>query len=101
MRSFAPHALRHRYASMLSMAGVQTRIMQEVLGHSKGSITHDTYSHVLLVGEPPERLRALRRGVLVVSSGGMMLAANDDLPANRPLDEGMGSTGIEPVTSRV
>ena len=60
---------------MLSMAGVRTRIIQEVLGHSKGSITHDTYSHALLVGEPQERLRALRRGVLMVSSGGMMLAA--------------------------
>lgn len=44
-RSF--HTLRHTHASILLSNGVHPKIVQERLGHSKISITLDTYSHLV------------------------------------------------------
>lgn len=41
------HDLRHTHASLLLEQGVHPKIVSERLGHSKVSITLDTYSHVL------------------------------------------------------
>jgi integrase len=41
------HDLRHTCATMLLLANVNPKIVSERLGHSKVSITLDTYSHVL------------------------------------------------------
>ncbi|MDW7671855.1 MAG: tyrosine-type recombinase/integrase [Bacillota bacterium] len=41
------HDLRHTHATLLLQAGVHPKVVQERLGHSKISITLDTYSHVL------------------------------------------------------
>lgn len=41
------HDLRHTAATLLLLAGVNPKIVQERLGHAKISITLDTYSHVL------------------------------------------------------
>ncbi|WP_018130970.1 site-specific integrase [Effusibacillus pohliae] len=41
------HDLRHTHASLLLQQGVHPKIVSERLGHSKISITLDTYSHVL------------------------------------------------------
>jgi len=49
---FTPHDLRHRYISLLVMAGVPLPVVREVVGHSRASVTRDVYSHVLL-DEPP------------------------------------------------
>ena len=41
------HDLRHSAATILFVAGVNPKVIQELLGHSKISITLEVYSHVL------------------------------------------------------
>jgi integrase len=41
------HDLRHSTASLLLAQNVHPKIVQELLGHSKISVTMDAYSHVL------------------------------------------------------
>ncbi len=41
------HDLRHTHATLLLLAGVHPKVVQERLGHSSIVITLDTYSHVL------------------------------------------------------
>ena len=43
-----PHDLRHRYASVKIAEGVPVTQLAAQLGHSRKSLTLDTYSHVLL-----------------------------------------------------
>jgi integrase len=43
-----PHDLRHRYASVKIREGVPVTDLAAQLGHSRKSLTLDTYSHVLL-----------------------------------------------------
>jgi integrase len=43
-----PHDLRHRYASVQIGRGVPVTQVAQELGHTKKSLTLDTYSHVLL-----------------------------------------------------
>jgi integrase len=43
-----PHDLRHRYASVKIAEGVPVTVVAAQLGHSRNSLTLDTYSHVLL-----------------------------------------------------
>jgi integrase len=45
---FHPHDLRHRYASVKIAEGVPVTTLAAQLGHSKKSMTLDTYSHVLV-----------------------------------------------------
>ena len=40
------HDLRHSAATLLLQMGIQPKVVQELLGHSKISITMDIYSHV-------------------------------------------------------
>lgn len=42
------HDLRHTWATLALQAGVHPKIVQTRLGHSKVSITLDTYSHVMV-----------------------------------------------------
>ena len=58
----SPHDLRHRFISLLVLAGVPMPLVREIAGHGKQSVTHDVYSHVLL-DEPTWRLEELRRAV--------------------------------------
>jgi len=44
---FHPHDLRHRYASVKLREGVPVTDLAAQLGHTKKSLTLDTYSHVL------------------------------------------------------
>jgi integrase len=60
--TFTMHDLRHRYVSLLVMAGVPLPLVRSVVGHSRASVTLDVYSHALL-DEPAESLAA-RRAVL-------------------------------------
>jgi integrase len=48
---YHPHDLRHRYASVKIAEGVPVTTVAAQLGHSKKSLTLDTYSHVLLENE--------------------------------------------------
>ena len=41
------HNLRHSAAIILFVAGVNPKVIQELLGHSKISMTLEIYSHVL------------------------------------------------------
>lgn len=41
------HDLRHTFATMALKAGIHPKIVQEMLGHSKVTITLDMYSHVI------------------------------------------------------
>lgn len=45
---YHPHDLRHRYASVKIAEGVPVTDLAAQLGHSKKTLTLDTYSHVLL-----------------------------------------------------
>jgi integrase len=47
LRRITFHGLRHTSATLLLQAGVSVKIVSERLGHSKVSMTLDTYSHVL------------------------------------------------------
>ncbi|MEG1751301.1 MAG: tyrosine-type recombinase/integrase, partial [Raoultibacter sp.] len=40
------HELRHTYLSMMAMAGVHPKVMQELAGHASSQTTMDIYSHV-------------------------------------------------------
>ncbi len=44
---FRPHDLRHTMATAALLAGVHPKVVQERLGHSRISVTLDTYSLVL------------------------------------------------------
>jgi integrase len=46
--NYHPHDLRHRYASFKIAEGVPVTDLAAQLGHSKKSMTLDTYSHVLI-----------------------------------------------------
>jgi integrase len=63
--TYTPHDLRHRYTSLLVMAGVPAPLVGRIVGHRRVSVTLDTYSHVLM-DEPAERLAALRRAAYTV-----------------------------------
>ena len=41
------HDLRHTFASLMLLGGVHPKIVSEMLGHSSGAFTLDTYSHVV------------------------------------------------------
>ncbi len=41
------HDLRHSTATLLMSMGTHPKIVQEVLGHSRVTMTLDVYSHVL------------------------------------------------------
>jgi integrase len=45
---YHPHDLRHRYASVQIARGVPVTTLAAALGHSKKSMTLDTYAHVLV-----------------------------------------------------
>ena len=44
----SPHELRHRYASVQIACGVPVTQVAAQLGHSRKSLTLDTYAHVVI-----------------------------------------------------
>jgi integrase len=58
------HDLRHTAASLRLAQGVHPRVVMEILGHSKISVTMDTYSHVIpaLNKEAANRIEELLNG---------------------------------------
>lgn len=49
------HALRHTFASNLINAGVDIKVVSQLLGHSSVKITYDTYVHTDL--SRPHKIR--------------------------------------------
>lgn len=47
VRQRPPHHARHTYATLSLAAGVPVHVVSAVLGHSKASVTLDTYAHYL------------------------------------------------------
>ena len=47
-----PHDLRHRFASVKIAEGVPVTVVAAQIGHSRKSLTLDTYSHVLVDIDP-------------------------------------------------
>lgn len=41
---FAPHDLRHTYASLAIQAGAHAKVLQRALGHSSASMTLNRYA---------------------------------------------------------
>lgn len=41
------HDLRHTYATLALANGVPIRVVSDTMGHSRSSVTIDTYAHVL------------------------------------------------------
>jgi integrase len=58
------HDLRHTHATLLLMANVHPKVVQERLGHSSINITLDTYSHTIpsMQSEAMKHLDDLVRG---------------------------------------
>ena len=103
--AYSPHDLRHRYISLLVMAGVPLPLVREVVGHSRASVTLDVYSHVML-DEPPEALAARRSLVMERDDrdsrdASVMPRDSADTPetrARKGITGEVGDTGLEPVT---
>lgn len=47
MESFSAHSFRHTFATRCFEAGMQPKMVQELLGHANISMTMDLYTHVL------------------------------------------------------
>ena len=98
-----PHDLRHRYISLLVMAGVPLPLIGQVVGHSRASVTLDVYAHVLLA-EPEARLCALRAGVMrsgatpVLPEQLAFRPENDESPAKSRASAEVEDSGLEPLT---
>lgn len=45
VRELSPHATRHTFATMLSQQDVRTEDIQKLIGHSRYSVTAETYIH--------------------------------------------------------
>ncbi|MBM7540193.1 tyrosine-type recombinase/integrase [Amphibacillus cookii] len=62
------HDLRHTHATLLLKLGENPKVVSERLGHSRVSITLDTYSHVLpdMQESTAERFSAFLHGQKVV-----------------------------------
>jgi integrase len=59
-----PHDLRHRYASVMINQGVPVTQVAAQFGHSRKSLTLDTYSHVLLDALCGRKKRCVRGGAI-------------------------------------
>lgn len=85
-RHHHPHDLRHRFGSLLSLAGVDPALAQKIMGHSNIAML-GRYTHVVL-DEPEDRLRELAEAVdhvyrparLRGASVGSREDSSDDLP---------------------
>jgi integrase len=101
-----PHHLRHRYISLLVMAGVPLPLIRQVVGHGRASITLDVYPHVLLAA-PEARLCALRAAVMrsgatpVLPEQLRFRPQNDESPAQGRASAEVEHSGFEPLTSWV
>ena len=103
--SYSPHDLRHRYISLLVMAGVPLPVVRGVVGHSRASVTLDVYSHVL-IDEPPDALAARRSLVMELDErdsrdAPVMPRSDRSTPETRSrkgVTGEVGDTGLEPVT---
>ena len=45
--SYHPYCLRHSYATLALAAGIEAKVVSEMLGHSSVAFTLDTYAHVI------------------------------------------------------
>jgi len=95
------HDLRHTTATLLLTQGVHPRVVMETLGHSKVSLTLDTYSHVL----PGLQAEAAKR---MQDAIGCQIGCQDE--DERPpgtneaadsLEKLVSREGIEPSTRRL
>ncbi len=98
---YSPHDLRHRYISLLVMAGTPLPLVREVVGHSRASVTLDVYSHVLL--DEPAMVLETRRRLVERRPGDVPVTyrttpQDDESPADAGLSREVEDTGIEPVT---
>lgn len=84
---YSPHDLRHRFISMRIRCGWDPVTVARLVGHTKASITLDTYSHVML-DEPAWIIEALSRCASVVPSSETALDAFSEFAGNTDLSGG-------------
>lgn len=84
---YSPHDLRHRFISLRIRCGWDPVTVARLVGHSKASITLDTYSHVML-SEPAWIVEALSRCASVVPSHETALDAFSEYAGDSNVDGG-------------
>lgn len=46
MTEYTPHCTRHTFISLLTEAGVDERIIQQIVGHKGKNVTQAVYTHI-------------------------------------------------------
>ncbi|MNC36582.1 Tyrosine recombinase XerD [compost metagenome] len=64
--NITPHSLRHTYTSLMSEAGVELPVIQQMLGHKNDATTRNIYLHVTEARKRAsvEKLDLLMNGLL-------------------------------------
>lgn len=57
LENYTPHCTRHTCISLLTEAGVDERIIQQIVGHKGQNVTQAVYTHIDL----PAKLEAINR----------------------------------------
>jgi integrase len=76
------HDLRHTAATVALAAGVNAKVVQEMLGHASVTITLNVYSHVLptMQDDAVEKVDRLLEGLVAAEAGGCQPGCQDALP---------------------
>ena len=87
--AYSPHDLRHRWISLRMMAGWPPHLVAREAGHSRASVTLDTYSHVML-DEPEFVMERIRGDASVMPRRQSGRSENDERPAHADLSTESG-----------
>ena len=75
---YGPHALRHTFATLLILNGVDIKTVSELLGHSDITVTYNTYIHVI----KEQKRKALETIPNIIRSAGQEMPAQETAVAS-------------------